>query len=189
MTWYGAKIQPTCRWLPRHPRPPSLQRAELEHVKAERAALLGSLAKLRNDAGKSGGELQQEDIRLLRRELEVKKEKLNELRRATTALDDTCVGAGGMEGAGMGWDLSLHRHPSSAWAQAGWPAGELRASPWGSLMSKVRSGALMSSCPRLEQSSPCSRQAGTAGDDQPRLRAADARRGGSAAGSGGAAVV
>ncbi|KAL4440036.1 hypothetical protein ABPG75_003037 [Micractinium tetrahymenae] len=64
-------------------------RAELERVKAERATLLDSLAKLRNDAGKSGGELQQEDIRLLRRELEAKKEKLNELRRAATALDET----------------------------------------------------------------------------------------------------
>lgn len=74
------------------PPPPwvhSLQRAELERVKAERAALLDSLAKLRNDVGKSGGELQQEDIRLLRHELEAKQEKLNELRRATAALDAT----------------------------------------------------------------------------------------------------
>ncbi len=68
---------------------PFPQRAELERAKAERAALLASLAKLRGDAGKGGGELQQEDIRLLRRELEAKQEKLNELRQATSALDDT----------------------------------------------------------------------------------------------------
>ncbi len=41
--------------------------------------------------GKSGGELQQEDIRLLRRELEAKQEKLNELRRATHELSTTWV--------------------------------------------------------------------------------------------------
>ncbi|PRW33225.1 outer dynein arm-docking complex subunit 1 [Chlorella sorokiniana] len=64
-------------------------RADLEKVKAERAALLDSLAKLRADVGKSGGELQQEDIRLLRRELAAKQEKLNELRRATHELSDT----------------------------------------------------------------------------------------------------
>lgn len=68
---------------------PFPQRAELERAKAERAALLASLAKLRSDAGKGGGELQQEDIRLLRREVEAKQEKLNELRQATSALDDT----------------------------------------------------------------------------------------------------
>lgn len=41
--------------------------------------------------GKSGGELQQEDIRLLRRELAAKQEKLNELRRATHDLSDMWV--------------------------------------------------------------------------------------------------
>lgn len=60
-----------------------MQRAELERVKAERASLLESLAKLHMDQGKSGGSLQQEDIRLLRREIEAKKEKLNELHEAT----------------------------------------------------------------------------------------------------------
>ncbi|EFN52866.1 hypothetical protein CHLNCDRAFT_138354 [Chlorella variabilis] len=64
-------------------------RAELEKVKAERATLLTSLARLRADTGKSGGELQQEDIRLLRRELEAKQDKLNELRRVTRELTDT----------------------------------------------------------------------------------------------------
>lgn len=71
------------------------QRVELERVKAERATLLASLAKLRADQGKSGGELQQEDIRLLRRELEAKQEKLNELRRATHELTETCAGGWG----------------------------------------------------------------------------------------------
>lgn len=74
------------------PTPPAMpQRADLERVKAERASLLASLAKLRGDQGKSGGELQQEDIRLLRRELAAKQEKLNELRRATHELSDTWV--------------------------------------------------------------------------------------------------
>lgn len=58
-------------------------------MKAERSALLASLARLRADSGKSGGELQQEDIRLLRRELEAKMDKLNELRRANRELTDT----------------------------------------------------------------------------------------------------
>ncbi|KAL4854466.1 hypothetical protein ACK3TF_004820 [Chlorella vulgaris] len=64
-------------------------RAELEKVKAERATLLTSLGRLRADTGKSGGELQQEDIRLLRAELEAKQEKLNELRRATREMTDS----------------------------------------------------------------------------------------------------
>ena len=66
-----------------------MQRAELERVKAERGALLASLAALRGDGGRSGGELQQEDIRLLRRELEAKRGRLNDLRRATRELAET----------------------------------------------------------------------------------------------------
>lgn len=87
----------------------ALQRAELERVKAERASLLASLAKLRGDAGKSGGELQQEDIRALRRELEAKKEKLNELRRSTHTLEEGCV-ALGAEWAGRRAALVLMCH-------------------------------------------------------------------------------
>lgn len=82
---------PTHPFAPPPSRPALPQRAELEKVKAERAALLDSLAKLRADVGKSGGELQHEDIRLLRRELAAKQEKLNELRRATHELSDTWV--------------------------------------------------------------------------------------------------
>jgi hypothetical protein len=68
-----------------------VQRSELEKVKAERSALLASLAALRADSGKSGSELQQEDVALLRREIEAKKDKLNELRRGTRELADTWV--------------------------------------------------------------------------------------------------
>lgn len=50
--------------------------------------MLGSLARLRADTGKSGGELQQEDVRLLRGELGAKMDKLNELRRANRELTD-----------------------------------------------------------------------------------------------------
>ena len=56
------------------------QRMELESVKRERRTLLASLAALKNDQGKGGSELQQEDIGRLRSELEAKKEKVNELK-------------------------------------------------------------------------------------------------------------
>jgi len=57
-----------------------LQREELAEVKAERANLLASLAALKRDTGKAGGELQQDDIAHLRRDLELKQQKLNELK-------------------------------------------------------------------------------------------------------------
>lgn len=58
-----------------------LQNMELEAVKKERAQLMASLAQIKMDSGKAGGEMQAEDVRRLRRELELKKEKLNELRQ------------------------------------------------------------------------------------------------------------
>lgn len=57
-----------------------LQKEELAEVKAERANLLASLAALKRDTGKAGGELQQDDIAHLRRDLELKQQKLNELK-------------------------------------------------------------------------------------------------------------
>jgi hypothetical protein len=56
---------------------------ELEAVKRERTALLASLAALKQDQGKAGGELQLDDARRLRRELELKQTKLNELKQVT----------------------------------------------------------------------------------------------------------
>lgn len=107
----GCSLPAVPRWEPTScplhiPAPAPLQRADLEKVKAERAALLDSLAKLRADVGKSGGELQQEDIRLLRRELAAKQEKLNELRRATHDLSDTWVLL-------MGWGRRCHPLPAA----------------------------------------------------------------------------
>ncbi len=57
------------------------QRMELESVKRERAGLLQSLASLKADQGKSGRDLQSDDIRRLRKEMELKKDKVNELRQ------------------------------------------------------------------------------------------------------------
>ena len=58
-----------------------MQRMELESVKRERASLLQSLASLKADQGKSGRDLQSDDIRRLRKEMELKKDKVNELRQ------------------------------------------------------------------------------------------------------------
>ena len=55
------------------------QRRDMEAVKAERAHLLEQLAQVKLDPGKAGDDLQQEDIQFLRRELDIKKAKLNEL--------------------------------------------------------------------------------------------------------------
>lgn len=57
-----------------------LLRLELEKVKNERTVLLHSISVVKAQAGTAGGEAQQNDIRQLRRELELKKAKLNELR-------------------------------------------------------------------------------------------------------------
>ena len=54
---------------------------ELEAVKKERTQLMASLAQIKADSGKAGGELQAEDVRRLRKELELKLQKLNELKR------------------------------------------------------------------------------------------------------------
>ncbi|KAK9916032.1 hypothetical protein WJX75_007588 [Coccomyxa subellipsoidea] len=59
-------------------------RTELESAKRERRALMDSLAALKGDQGKAGSELQMADITRLRRELEVKQEKINEIRQAST---------------------------------------------------------------------------------------------------------
>lgn len=53
---------------------------ELEKVKNERTQLLTSIATLKGEAGTAGGEAQQNDIRTLQREVELKKAKLNELK-------------------------------------------------------------------------------------------------------------
>eukprot|EP00891_Asterochloris_glomerata_P003644 jgi/Astpho2/3644/fgenesh1_pg.00059_%23_6_t len=58
-----------------------VQRMELEAVKKERTQLMASLAQIKADSGKAGGELQAEDVRRLRKELELKLQKLNELKR------------------------------------------------------------------------------------------------------------
>ena len=54
-------------------------RRELEKVKTEREKLTSSIANSRAQAGTAGGEAQQNDIKSLRKELEMKKSKLNEL--------------------------------------------------------------------------------------------------------------
>lgn len=62
-----------------------MQREELAEVKAERSRLLGSLAKLKKDTQKAGSELQQQDIMHLRRDVELKQHKLNELKQVPHA--------------------------------------------------------------------------------------------------------
>lgn len=52
----------------------------MEAVKRERVSLMASLAVLKGDTGKAGGELQQDDVAHLRRDLELKQVKLNELK-------------------------------------------------------------------------------------------------------------
>ena len=42
---------------------------------------MASLAEIKTQSGKAGGELQQEDVRRLRKEVELKMEKLNEIRK------------------------------------------------------------------------------------------------------------
>jgi hypothetical protein len=54
-------------------------RRELEKVKTEREKLTTSISNARSQAGTAGGEAQQNDIKSLRKELEMKKSKLNEI--------------------------------------------------------------------------------------------------------------
>lgn len=54
-------------------------------MKRERAHLMASLAEIKTQSGKAGGELQQEDVRRLRKEVEIKMEKLNEIRKVSRA--------------------------------------------------------------------------------------------------------
>ncbi len=63
-----------------------VQRIELEAVKRERSHLMASLAEIKTQSGKAGGELQQEDLRRLRKEVELKMEKLNEIRKVSSCL-------------------------------------------------------------------------------------------------------
>ena len=44
---------------------------------------MASLAEIKTQSGKAGGELQQEDVRSLRKEVEIKMEKLNEIRKVS----------------------------------------------------------------------------------------------------------
>lgn len=63
-----------------------VQRAELEEVKRERAALMSSLAALKGEQAQGGGELQQQDIARLRRDLHLKRHKLNQLKQVPAPL-------------------------------------------------------------------------------------------------------
>ena len=64
-----------------------MQRIEMEAVKRERSHLMASLAEIKTQSGKAGGELQQEDVRRLRKEVEIKMQKLNEIRKVSCATD------------------------------------------------------------------------------------------------------
>ncbi len=55
-------------------------------MKRERRALMDSLAALKADQGKAGSERQMSDIARLRRELESKQEKMNELHQVCRCL-------------------------------------------------------------------------------------------------------
>ena len=55
----------------------------MEAVKRERSHLMASLAEIKTQSGKAGGELQQEDVRRLRKEVEIKMQKLNEIRKVS----------------------------------------------------------------------------------------------------------
>lgn len=65
-----------------------LLRRELEKVKRERDVLTHSIMAAREQAGTAGGEAQQNDIKTLRREIDLKKAKLNELKGDTKRKDN-----------------------------------------------------------------------------------------------------
>jgi hypothetical protein len=67
-----------------------LLKRELEKVKREREVLMNSIMAARDQAGTAGGEAQMNDIRSLRKEIELKKAKLNELREETKRCVATC---------------------------------------------------------------------------------------------------
>ena len=60
------------------------QNLELEAVKRERASLFKSLAVLKTSQEKTGAKIQEDDIRVLRQELDAKMSKVNELREVTS---------------------------------------------------------------------------------------------------------
>mmetsp|Transcript_13769 Transcript_13769/g.29648 ORF Transcript_13769/g.29648 Transcript_13769/m.29648 type:complete len:722 (-) Transcript_13769:508-2673(-) len=66
-----------------------LLQMELEKVKHEREVLMQSILSAKAQAGTAGGEAQQNDIKMLRRELELKKAKLNELHEETRRKEGT----------------------------------------------------------------------------------------------------
>lgn len=66
-----------------------LLRLELEKVKQERHMLLHSISVVKSQAGTAGGEAQQNDINSLRKEIAMKKAKLNELRMEVTRKEGT----------------------------------------------------------------------------------------------------
>lgn len=76
------------------------QRLDLEAVKRERAHLLEQLARAKEGVGKAGGEAQQNDIRRLRRDLALKKDKLNEIRRVRAPRRAVCP----FKEADLSWD-------------------------------------------------------------------------------------
>lgn len=55
------------------------QRLELELVKRERSGLMDALTALKADEGRGGSQMQAADLRRLRREVELKQDRLNEL--------------------------------------------------------------------------------------------------------------
>ena len=57
------------------------QRLELEAVKQERSHLMASLASLKTETSLAGGDMQAEDLRRARHELEAKQERYNMLRQ------------------------------------------------------------------------------------------------------------
>lgn len=60
---------------------------ELQKVKQDRAMLMTSIAATNAEVGSAGGEAQQNDIRYLQRELDLKKAKLNELKEEARRKD------------------------------------------------------------------------------------------------------
>lgn len=53
---------------------------------------MASLAEIKTQSGKAGGELQQEDVKRLRKEVELKMEKLNEIRKVCPAVQPFSIG-------------------------------------------------------------------------------------------------
>lgn len=63
----------------------------MARAKKERASLLSSLQKLKQSRGVSGGDLQAADIESIRKDIELRQEKFNELRSSTISLQQQYV--------------------------------------------------------------------------------------------------